>query len=87
MTDLAKMWAALSAHKPKPKYAKAWRRMCKERTPQAADAASDAAWAAGSAVAADAAAAAWTAMVTAKAAAEEAADAIRYINKAEEPKP
>ena len=37
----AEMWAALEAHKPKPKYAKAWATMCKERTKAAAWAADD----------------------------------------------
>ena len=38
---LDEMWAALEAHKPKPKYAKAWATMCKERTKAAAWAADD----------------------------------------------
>jgi hypothetical protein len=29
---LDEMWAALEAHKPKPKCAESWQRMCKERT-------------------------------------------------------
>ena len=33
---LDEMWAALEAHKPAPKYADAWVRMLKERTPAAA---------------------------------------------------
>ena len=35
---LAEMWAALSAHKPAPKYAEAWATMCKERTIASVDA-------------------------------------------------
>ncbi len=47
MSDkLTEMWAALEAHKPKRKYAEAWRVMCRERT---ADAAADAGRAAESA--------------------------------------
>lgn len=38
---LAEMWTALEAHKPKPKYAEAWEKMCKERTSGAAWAADD----------------------------------------------
>jgi len=38
---LTEMWAALKAHKPKPKYADAWQTMCRERTKVAAWAADD----------------------------------------------
>ena len=91
---LDEMWAALEAHQPradKRGYGREWRVMCAKRTPEAARAA---AWAAQRCVSADAedaawaaADAAWTAMVTAKASAEWAADAIKNIAKAEEPKP
>ena len=45
MSDkLTEMWAAFEAHKPKRSYTnKAWKRMCKERTRDAAEAASVAA--------------------------------------------
>ena len=37
--DKQEFWAALEAHEPKPEYAAAWRRMCKERTAEAVAAA------------------------------------------------
>jgi hypothetical protein len=77
------MWAALSAHKPTPEYADAWRVMCKERT-------EDAAWAAHYA-APEGSAAWWAAAAGATAAWAEAARVERYaqdaIAKAEEVKP
>ena len=37
MTDkLDEMWQALEAHKPAPRYADAWQRMCRKRTMKAA---------------------------------------------------
>jgi len=86
MNTFDEMWKRLKAHQPradKRGYGKEWKRMCTERTPQAAEAASDAAWAAGDAAAW---AASWTAMVTANASTTWP-NAIKNINKAEEPKP
>jgi hypothetical protein len=70
------MWTALEAYKPKRRYTKAWRVMCKERT-------YDAAWAAycaapaGSAAARAAISAAWAA--EADDYAQRAIDAIREV--------
>ncbi len=77
MTDLNEMWAALEAHKPKPKYAKAWRRMCRKRNAYAA-------WDAWEAAAAAKARAAAEAGIRAKAGAAWATVAIMYIAEAEE---
>ncbi len=74
MSTFDEMWAALSAHKPRPKYAKAWRRMCRKRN---AYAAWDAWEAAAAAKATDAAEAAWLARAAAEAAEAVAAAAAR----------
>jgi len=77
VSSLDEMWTRLEAHKPEPKYAKAWRKMCAERTTEAAEAAAEAA----AAWAAEAAWAAWAARAAASA--SWAADAIKNIAKAE----
>jgi len=86
MSTLDEMWAALEAHQPRADqrgYGAEWRRMCQERTSEAARAAACAAreaWAAGAAKAAWATGAA----DAAKASADWAMTAIESINKAEE---
>jgi hypothetical protein len=71
-TKLDEMWAALEAHEPAPKYAEAWRVVCKERTEASAWKASDAALRREAVMAA-----AWAAM-----AAEAAAWADEYAQRA-----
>jgi len=92
MTNLDTMWIRLAEHQPiadERGYGKKWKRMCEERTPKAAEAAAREAreaweeareaWAAGAAYAANAA---WAARAAASAA-YSAAEAICFINKAE----
>jgi len=74
MTNLDTMWAVLEAHKPKSKYAKAWRKMCRKRT---ADTAWEAWQAAAAAGAFEASEAAWFARAAAEARAAVAAAAAR----------
>ena len=64
MTIIDHMWEKFAAHQPKADrlgYGAAWRRMCEERTDEAAEVAWAAAWAAKSADALAAYAAAWAA--------------------------
>ena len=89
MTTLDQMWERLAQHQPKADelgYGKAWKRMCEERTEDAADraseAAADAAWRAGKSRA-DAAYAAMDAALSASDAAWRAERAIKLIEKAE----
>jgi hypothetical protein len=75
MTDLAEMWANLEAYQPtadRRGYGAEWRRMCTERTEEAA---MEAAWAAELAATSSQWAAAWAEALS------------RRINRAEEPKP
>ena len=88
MTTLDQMWEKFEAHQPvadRLGYGEAWRRMCEERTVEAADAAADAAWevedpADVAAAAAETAAAAVRSAAVAKRWAERA---IEFIEQAE----
>jgi hypothetical protein len=82
VTDLAEMWAHLEAHQSfadERGYGLEWKRMCEQRTEEAAYAAEEAAYAAeeAAAKAADAADAAWLARAAAEAAEAVAAAAAR----------
>lgn len=88
MTTLNEMWTRLEQHQPladQRGYGAEWKIMCKQRTPEAAEAAraaSDGSWAADAADAASEAAW-WAAARDAASEAAWVAEAIEHINKAE----
>jgi hypothetical protein len=87
MSDIAEMWAALEAHQSRADergYGREWRRMCQERTPEAAMEAGEEAWSAEAESAAAKAAWAAEAGIRAKAGAAWATVAIMYIAEAKE---